>query len=80
MVSHVFADKTPGDPVQELGGAMVTLAVLAETNKLNMMEAGEVELARCRERIDLIRAKTATKDRRWVSSDVFMNKRADGVR
>ena len=45
LVDYVFARET-GEPFQEVGGAMVTLAALCAANGLDMAAAGEVELAR----------------------------------
>jgi hypothetical protein len=50
-----------GEPVQELGGVMVTLAALATPAQLHMELAGTAELARCWLNSDKIRAKQASK-------------------
>lgn len=50
-----------GDPFQELGGVMTTLAVLASQLDLNMVDAAFSELARIKTKIDIIRQKQATK-------------------
>lgn len=60
LVDYVF-DRPVGDPVQELGGVMVTVAALCWTNELDMYAAAEKELARVWDKIDLIRAKQAAK-------------------
>jgi len=60
LVDYVFGRPT-GDPVQELGGVMVTVAALCWPNELDMYEAAEKELARIWNKIDLIRAKQAAK-------------------
>lgn len=61
VVDYVFDRKSPGEPFQELGGVMVTLAVVAETNGLNMMVAAEMELSRCLKNSDKIAAKDKKK-------------------
>ena len=61
MVEDVYANKTPGDPEQEIGGTMVTLASLCNALGYDMHAAGEKELDRCIANIDKIRAKHATK-------------------
>lgn len=60
LVDYVFA-RPVGEPVQELGGVMVTLAALCFPHDLDMNEAAERELARVWTKIDKIRAKQAAK-------------------
>ena len=60
LVDYVFA-RPSGDPVQELGGVVVTIAALCWPNDLDMEAAAETELARIWKKIDVIRAKQATK-------------------
>lgn len=60
LVDYVF-DRPIGEPMQELGGVMVTTAALCWPNELDMEEAANVELARVWRKIDLIRAKQAAK-------------------
>jgi hypothetical protein len=60
LVDYVFG-RPKGDPAQEVGGVMVTLASLCSAIDLNMDEAGEVELARNWDRIEAIRAKQRSK-------------------
>lgn len=50
-----------GEPHQEVGGVMVTLAALCLANSLDMHEAGETELARVWTKVEVIRAKQAAK-------------------
>lgn len=45
LVDYVYGRPT-GEPVQEAGGVMVTLAALCAASELDMAEAGEQELAR----------------------------------
>lgn len=60
LVDYVFG-RPLGDPVQEVGGVMVTLAALCSAADILMREAGELELARIWNFIALIRAKQASK-------------------
>jgi len=60
LVDYVF-DRPAGEPKQELGGSLVTLTALANCHDMDMMEAGETELARVWTKIDKIRAKQAAK-------------------
>lgn len=60
LVDYVFGREI-GDPSQEIGGVMVTLAALSHANGLDMEAAGKAELDRCWKNIDLIRAKQAAK-------------------
>jgi hypothetical protein len=50
-----------GEPAQELGGVMVTVAAYSNAFDLDMHKAGETELARIWTKVDLIRAKQAAK-------------------
>src|SRR5206468_12137232 len=60
LVDYVFA-RPAGEPAQEAGGTVVTLAALCIANDLCMHEAAETELARIWTKIDVIRAKQAAK-------------------
>lgn len=62
LVDYVFG-RPVGEPAQEVGGVMVTLAALCLANGLDMHDAGEVELARISvpETVAKIRAKQAAK-------------------
>lgn len=62
LVDYVFG-RPVGEPRQEVGGVMVTLAALCLAAGLDMHEAGEAELARITrpEIIEKIRAKQAAK-------------------
>lgn len=62
LVDYV-AGRSVGEPAQEVGGVMVTLAALCLAAGLDMHEAGEAELARINvpETIAKIRAKQAAK-------------------
>jgi hypothetical protein len=60
LVDYVFS-RPVGDPHQELGGTMVTLAALAQAAGLDMHAAGRDELARVWTKAEKIRAKQAAK-------------------
>jgi len=60
LVDYVFS-RPIGEPSQELGGTMTTIAALSAIFDLNMVEAGEHELERMWELIDRIRAKQKAK-------------------
>jgi hypothetical protein len=60
VVSYVFG-RPKGEPFQETGGVMVTLAALCNAHNLDMPMAGEVELTRVWMKVDQIRAKQAAK-------------------
>ena len=60
LVDYVFG-RPVGEPDQEVGGVMVTLAALCLANGLDMHNAGEIELARIWTKVEAIRAKQAAK-------------------
>jgi hypothetical protein len=60
LVDYVYG-RAVGEPHQEVGGVMVTLAALCLANELNMQEAAETELARIWTKVEAIRAKQAAK-------------------
>ena len=60
LVEYVFG-RPCGQPAQEVGGVMVTLAGLCSASKINMDEAGDRELDQNWERIEQIRAKQQSK-------------------
>jgi hypothetical protein len=60
LVDYVFG-RDVGEVTQEMGGTMTTLNALAAALKLDPVECGEEELARCWTIIDKIRAKRARK-------------------
>jgi hypothetical protein len=60
LVNYVFG-RPVGDPIQEVGGVLVTLATLCQANRIAMMAAAETELARNWDNITKIRAKQASK-------------------
>lgn len=60
LVDYVF-NRPVGDPPQEVGGVMVTLAALCSAADIDMAEAGEIELKRIWTCVEKIRAKQAAK-------------------
>lgn len=60
LVDYVYG-RPEGEPAQEVGGVMVTLAALCLANGLDMHQAAEVELARIWTKVESIRAKQAAK-------------------
>ena len=60
LVDYVFG-RPVGEPQQEVGGVMVTLAALCLANDLDMHVAAETELARVWTKVEKIRAKQAAK-------------------
>lgn len=60
LVDYVFSRPT-GEPHQELGGVMVTLAALCNAYGYDMLLDGEIELNRVWEKIDKIREKQKAK-------------------
>ncbi|MBV2148082.1 hypothetical protein KRZ98_07250 [Sphingobium sp. AS12] len=60
LVDYVFG-RPKGDPKQEVGGVMVTLASLCSASEIHMDKAGDAELARNWDRIEAIRAKQQSK-------------------
>lgn len=60
LVDYVYG-RPVGEPDQEVGGVMITLAALCLANGLDMHDAGERELARIWTMVEKIRAKQAAK-------------------
>ncbi|WP_223816015.1 hypothetical protein [Pseudomonas chlororaphis] len=60
LVDYVYG-RPVGEPSQEVGGVMVTLAALCLASGLDMHAAAETELARIWTKVDQIRAKQAAK-------------------
>lgn len=60
LVDYVFG-RPAGQPAQEVGGVMVTLAGLCSASEINMDEAGDRELDRNWDKIEQIRAKQQSK-------------------
>jgi NTP pyrophosphatase (non-canonical NTP hydrolase) len=65
LVDYVFS-REKGEPHQEIGGVMITLAALCLAAGLDMHKAGEDELARIWTKVDVIRAKQAAKPKHSV--------------
>lgn len=62
LVDYVYG-RPVGEPHQEVGGVMVTLAALCLAQDLDMHADGEAELARIWTKVEQIRAKQAAKPR-----------------
>lgn len=60
LVDYVYS-RPIGEPDQEAGGVMVTLAALCLANAMDMHTAGYIELARIWTKVDQIRIKQAAK-------------------
>ena len=60
LLDYVFS-RPIGNPSQEAGGVMITLAALCDVMGISMLTAGDMELNRNWQRIDSIRAKRANK-------------------
>lgn len=60
IVDYVYS-RPRGEPEQELGGVMVTLAALSTAKNMDMNKCAEVELQRVWGKIEVIRAKQAAK-------------------
>ena len=60
LVDYVF-NRPVGEKHQEAGGVMITLAALCLANKIDMHEAGEIELARIWTKVEQIRQKQLNK-------------------
>lgn len=60
LVDYTFG-RPLGEPMQEVGGVMVTLAGLCLANGIDMHNAGDVELRRVWTKVEQIRAKHAAK-------------------
>ena len=62
LVDYVYG-RPKGEPAQEVGGVLVTLAAHCQAHGIDMGGAGETELARVWTKVEQIRAKQATKPR-----------------
>ena len=60
LIDYVYA-RPIGEPMQETGGVMVTLASFCLSHGIDLDEAARVELARVWTKIEAIRAKQASK-------------------
>ncbi len=69
LVDYVFG-RAVGEPAQEVGGVMVTLAALCLAHALDMHKAGATELERIWTKVDEIRAKQSAKPRFGVVQEV----------
>ena len=62
LVDYVYG-RPVGDPAQEVGGVLVTLAALCDAHGLDLAPAASAELARVWTKVDAIRAKQRAKPR-----------------
>lgn len=60
LVDYVFSREI-GEPTQEVGGVMNTLAALCIAHEIDMEDAGHIEVDQCWTKLDQIRAKHAAK-------------------
>ena len=60
LAAYVFG-RPVGDPAQEVGGVMLTLATLCTASGIDLENAAVTELGRVWQKVDTIRAKQATK-------------------
>lgn len=60
LVDYVYG-RPAGDPHQEVGGVMLTLAALCQANGIDVLQAAEAELERAWNKIEVIRAKQQAK-------------------
>lgn len=60
LVEYVYG-RPAGEPRQEVGGVMITLAALCAANKIDMNLAGALELNRCHAKTEKIRLKHESK-------------------
>jgi NTP pyrophosphatase (non-canonical NTP hydrolase) len=69
LVDYVYG-RLAGEPVQEVGGVMITLSTFCTVANIDMQAAGEAELERISQPaiLERIRAKQRDKDRRLADS------------
>lgn len=67
LVDYVYS-RAVGECKQEVGGVQISLAALCAVQGLDMIEAGETELARVLPKIEMVRAKEVVKPQ--YSSDL----------
>lgn len=70
LVDYVF-ERPAGEPTQELGGVMVTIAALCFPHELDMKAAAETELARVWKNIEKIREKQEAKPKHSPLPELF---------
>ena len=69
LVEYVYG-REPGEVDQEFGGVMNTLFLLGETTSKNLHELGEIELSRCWDNVEKIRAKNLDKNKDYLNDSV----------
>ena len=60
LANYVWS-RPAGEPAQEVGGVLLTLAAYCNAHDLDMQAAGETELSRVWGKVEAIRAKQAAK-------------------
>lgn len=60
LVEYVY-NRPEGNPKQEVGGVIITLAALCLANGIDLEDAGEIELSRIWTKVDVIRTKQLSK-------------------
>ncbi len=70
LVDYVY-NRKPGEPFQEVGGVLVTLAILCNVNSIEIDNAGYTELRRIEDPgiMEIIRAKQLSKNMRPLNSE-----------
>ena len=61
LILHMVYERKPGDPKQEAGGVMCTLAALADDRALNLERCANVELKRIWRHAEAIREREKSK-------------------
>lgn len=69
LVAYVFG-RPVGEPSQEVGGVMVTLAALCNVVDINIEDAGTIEIERCWANIEKIRAKQVSKSLHGIGMEL----------
>ena len=78
MVDYVF-DREAGDPFQECGGVLITLAASCIAHDIDMEKAGEDELARIWQKVEKIREKQKAKPRGDTLMEAYGGKTGDDI-
>jgi hypothetical protein len=79
LVDYVY-NRPVGEPKQEAGGAIVTLAALCVAHGYNLEDLGEIELARAWSKIEQIRAKQKSKPKNSPLPGTYPERATDMAR